>query len=130
VRIVSHNVDDKEHRISLPTQYYRIIQYSKNKEFSKKYNKTHVLHQLPLKFCHDINFVLLFFVEKQKGRRKVTVLRDIITFKIKYSHFCRILSLALCNRIISLRLDRSVPISLSLSDRYISHRCLHLMYEN
>jgi hypothetical protein len=75
---------------SLPIQCCRNIQYSKNKESSKNYvtRKSHVLHQMPLRFCHDINFALLFFVKKQNRSRKVSVWRD-ITCNITYSNFCR-----------------------------------------
>jgi hypothetical protein len=100
---------------SLHIQCCRNIQYSKNTEYSKSYVKIHMLHPIPLKFCHIVNFVLFFFVEKQMRKRKVSAWRDIITFNITCSNFCRTLCWVLCNGITSLRLDTSVPISLFLS---------------
>jgi hypothetical protein len=100
-----------------------------------------VLDQIPLKFCHDINFAFLFFVENQKRSRKgaeiypsgETLLHAALHTVISVGPFAEFfvigfLLFGLTDQFLNLHL--SLSLSLSPFGRYISHPFLYLLYVN
>jgi hypothetical protein len=124
---------------SLPMQCCRNMQYSKNEESSKNYvtRKSHVLLQIPLKFCHDINFALLFFfsLRSRTGAEKYlpgeTLLHATLHTATSVGPLAEsfVIGLLLFGSTDQF-LTFSLSLSLSVWPIYVSHRSLCLLYVN